>query len=170
MKKIFTRDNNLCINTTNFNSFVNNNNRYCYYESNTINVNSLFDELLDHIVFYNNALDYANLILKPIDNNIILYDNNGKEIEGNKISEKLNDLSTLGAGDQFDFLNNYTFEISDDFYEKKCSSSNFCELNGVKLFTVDVELKYMSSSEIVKLENIAVPEFNLQLQVDEMIN
>lgn len=177
MKKISTLDNNLCIDVGNFYSYKENEDSYCYYTPKTNNVNSLFDGLLQNIIYYNNALEYADLIFEPVKFNgkdsIILYDKEGQPINGNVITERLNELRNLGENDAFDFLNNYTFEISDALYDKYCDNveeGKSCEIESVKLFSVSVNLKYMSKTTVVSLGEIAVPKFNLVLEKNEKIN
>lgn len=178
MKILATQNDDLCIdisdeNNYNFISYSDaDGQKYCYYDSNTTNINGLLDGILKNISDYSSFLKNVNLIVEPVKDEltgvdlITFYDLDNNLVEDNIIKKEFNNFNDV---DTVNYLDDYVFKVNDTFYDLMCGDMKTCSLKNVELFKVTLSYEYISNDEVIK-KDLVVPKFDLELEIDEKIN
>jgi len=161
LKTIATIDEDLCGDSDH--------NNYCYYDSDSANIDKLFDKLLEKILTRNTNAIASRIVVEPKKINgedAITISQNGKKISGNKITKIVEFPETNDTKDYTASLYGaYELTINDSLFED-CNEQQ-CMLND-DLFDIYVELIYPDDITIkVEIED---PVFDITITKTDTLN
>lgn len=146
LKKIATSDDSLCKNS----SLTN----YCYYNSTTTNISSVFDNISNYVIEDVRSTDVQNVVVrltpKKLDNgeDIFEFAENSEGVSGN-VLEKTITLSELKESTTISIDGDYKLQLNKNIFN--CTDD---ECKNIQLFDMEIVLKYVDKEDIIKISNL----------------